>query len=118
MHSPQENEGKKEFLIPVESESGVVLVGLKTGNEYKQDMVVYTVKELTPGILEEKAKELDIKTNAILFESYLSQMPNFKISKMVAIKSNGEFCLEYVSTYKNTHINASHLTSALKRLRK
>jgi hypothetical protein len=95
LHAPGSEGAKSEFLIPVETESGFVLVGVKTGNEYIQGMVVYTGKEITPNMLKEKAKEAGVEINDGLFETYLSQMPNFKISKMVGVKQGSEFYLEY-----------------------
>ncbi len=96
LHTPDSKGTKKEFLIPVETESGFIFVGLKTGTQYKQGMVVYTGKELTTDMLEEKAKNVGVIIKPGLFESYLSQMPDFKISKKVGVKACSEFCLEYV----------------------
>ena len=95
LHSPDSKGKKREFLIPVRTEYGFALVGVKTGTEYNHGMVVYTGKELTPNMLEEKAKEVGVEINEGLFEAYLSQLPNFKISKMVGVKQVTEFCLEY-----------------------
>jgi hypothetical protein len=96
LHSPDNPGGTKEFLVPVKNDAGFKLVGLKTGSEYKQGMVVYTGKELSAATLKEKAELQKIEINSTLFESYLAQLPEFKISKMVGIKNSSEFCLEYV----------------------
>ncbi|WP_428240791.1 hypothetical protein [Gynuella sp.] len=82
-------------MIPVKTKSGFMLVGVITGNRYNQGLVVYTEKELTPNMLEEKAKKAGVEISVGLFEAYLSQMPNFRISKMVGVKHGLEFCLEY-----------------------
>jgi len=96
LHTPDGKGTKKEFLIPVEVDSCFVLVGVKSGTQYEQGMVVYTGKEITPNMLKKKAMNIDTTIKPGLFELYLSQMPNFKISKIVALKLGSEFCLEYV----------------------
>ncbi len=97
LHTLDGKEAKKEFLIPVEIDSGFVLVGEKSGAQYEQGMVVYTGKEITPNLLKEKAMKVGATIKPGLFELYLYQMPNFKISKIVALKLGSEFCLEYVN---------------------
>ena len=96
LHSPDIERAQSEFLNPIITDMGFALIGLKTGKEYTRGMVVYTGTELTPSMLSEKAKNVGLESKDELFEAYLSQIPNFKISKMVGIRQGAEFNLEYV----------------------
>jgi hypothetical protein len=96
LHSPQDASALQEHLIPVARKAGFYLVGIKSGNEYEYGMVVYTGKELTTEILSSKAQALGVEENIELFESYLAQMPNYKISQNVRIQEGAEFRLEYL----------------------
>lgn len=83
-----EGDGRKEFLIPTTTPDGIDLIGVKSGNAYTRGMVVLTSIKMTPDVLSEKATLLGVKPEPQLYEQYIKQIPDFKISKFVLLNKN------------------------------
>ena len=94
LHSPDESGSSSEFLVPIKKSAGFVLVGIASGKEYEQGMVVFTGKELTSSMLAAKAEMGRVPVNLALFNAYLEQVRGFKISKLVGVKAGKSFELE------------------------
>ena len=82
-----------EFLIPYELNAIINLVGLKSGNIYKEGIVVYTGKDLTPNDILEKMIEAGLKirfaeSQIEIIKSFLDSVSRIKIGRKVEIKLN------------------------------